>query len=312
MSLVLDSYLDAADGDVRRTILAIAKTAVTMKALLAGETAGLDQVVAQNASGDGQKKLDVIANDLFEAALKAVGVGVLVSEEVEEPVVLNPGGSIAVATDPLDGSSNIGLNMSIGTIFAIYRIEEGKHPVLRPGREQLAAGFVVYGVQTDLVLTIGKGSYVFTYLPDSGVFASTGTALSIPAKGKELAVNASNAAYWPAPIAAFVGECFDPAHGYNMRWNASMVADAFRILKRGGVFLYPGDGRQGYAMGRIRLAYEANPIAFVVEQAGGKATDGVHPILDIVGSGIHDRTPVCFGSPVDIARLAALHETTPA
>lgn len=307
MSLALDAHLSAAPSDVAEAVTAIAGAALKIRALLAGESSGLDTIVGGNASGDGQKKLDVVSNDIVEAALKAAGVGILVSEEVDEPVTLNPGGTLVVATDPLDGSSNIGLNMSVGTIFAIYRIEEGKHPILRPGREQVAAGFVVYGVQTDLVMTIGQGSYVFTYLADLGAFVSTGTPLSLPAKGKEIAINASNGVYWPKPVAEFVAECFDPAHGYNMRWTASMVADAYRILKRGGAFLYPGDARKGYGDGRIRLAYEANPIAFIVEQAGGKATDGVRPILDIVGEGIHQRTPLCFGSPAEIDRLAAIY-----
>lgn len=263
-----------------------------------------------NLGGDGQKALDVIADEEFLSALAGSPVRDYASEEQDSVVSANPAGTLAVAIDPLDGSSNIDANVSIGTIFAIH--DAGADPeasFLRPGREMRAAGYAIYGPQCCLMLTFGQGVLKFVLDPDTGRFVSLGQIAPIPAESTEYAVNASNYRHWPAPIRAYVDDRVAGADGpaardFNMRWIASLVAEAHRILTRGGVFLYPGDARKGYEKGRLRLVYECAPIAFLIEQAGGRATDGTDPVLDAVPDRLHARTPFVFGSAAKVGRVA--------
>ena len=270
-----------------------------------------------NKDGDVQKELDIFADDLFVRAFRRAPVAAVVSEELHEPLVLDPAGPLAVAMDPLDGSSNIDANLSIGTIFSILPVladaKDANSHFLQPGRTQIAAGFVIYGPQTSLVCALGDGqTQIFTLDRDVGQFYHARSCPVIVKEASEYAINASNYRHWDVPVRAFIDDCVHGADGplkrnYNMRWTGSLVADAYRILVRGGIFLYPGDHRDGYKEGRLRLLYEANPVAFIVERAGGLATDCVHPILDIVPSAIHGRVPLVFGSPALVELMASYH-----
>ena len=212
-----------------------------------------------------------------------------------------------MALDPLDGSSNIDTDVSIGTIFSILPAlgRGGVHGFFQPGSRQQAAGYVIYGPQCALALTLGKGTHIFTLERASGEFRLTKSAIQIPASACEYAINASNQRYWSEAIRAYFSDCVEGEDGprgqdFNMRWIASLVAECHRILARGGVFLYPADARKGYQQGRLRLLYEANPIALLIEQAGGKAIDGQSPILEIAGTTLHQRTPLIFGSRLEV------------
>lgn len=305
--------------DVAETILSIAKATARISALIAqGPIAGtFGEIVGDNADGDAQKALDVYANELFIASLENAPVAVVGSEEEEFALVLNETAPLAVAIDPLDGSSNIDTNVSIGTIFSILPAsneneDSPESALLQPGANQLAAGFVIYGPQTALVLTVGEGTQIFTHERKSGRFLLTSATVRIPANQHEYAINASNYRHWDEPVRAYIDDCIAGAEGpqgenFNMRWIASLVAETFRIFARGGIFLYPRDNRAGYQNGRLRLTYEANPIAFLVEQAGGAATDGEHRILDIAPHGLHQRVPLVFGSRNKVELVARYH-----
>jgi fructose-1,6-bisphosphatase I len=281
---------------------------------LAGSPAA---VLGVNADGDSQRELDLRANEMFLVALREAPVAAFASEENTEPLELRPDASLAVAIDPLDGSSNIDTNLAIGTIFTILpmlREAAGAAPAafLQPGARQLAAGFVIYGPQTVLVLTLRDGTLVFALDRRSGMFVQTRAAARIPEGKREYAINASNYRHWEPPVRAFIDDCTAGAEGpcggdFNMRWNACLVAEAFRILGRGGVFLYPRDARPAYWGGRLRLVYEANPLALIVEQAGGAATDGERRILDLTPSALHQRVPLVFGSRETVEQVAAYH-----
>ncbi|MCP4048875.1 MAG: class 1 fructose-bisphosphatase [Gammaproteobacteria bacterium] len=313
----LKEYLANWTGDseeriaVSLTIEAIAEACIEISALVArGPLAGeLGAEKGDNTDGDTQKALDLIANDLIIEALHDAPVSCLVSEELEEPNTINKGAPLSVATDPLDGSSNIDTNVSVGTIFSILPsgINEGGSNVddvcslLQPGTAQLAAGYVIYGPQTALVLTLGDGTMIFTLDPLTGEYRLTSDDVVISPDTNEFAINSSNSRQWDGHIKAYVDDCLegeDGPHGtnYNMRWIASLVAECHRILSRGGIFLYPGDIRKGYGAGRLRLVYECNPIAFLIEQAGGSATTGIQRVLEIQPQNIHERVPMIFGS----------------
>lgn len=311
------SAADGGRGDVASAVTAIADAAKGLADLTSqGALArGLTTTkLARNADGDAQKELDVLANEHFIRALKHVPVAAVASEELDEPLVLDPQASLAVAIDPLDGSSNIDTNVSIGTIFSIRpaRLPARTGPLevfLQPGSNQLAAGFVIYGPQTSLVLTVDHGVQVFTLDRAVGAFILVSDSLTLPTTANEYAINGSNYRHWEPPVRAYVDDCIQGVDGplgknFNTRWIASLVADAYRILVRGGIFLYPGDLRPNYAQGRLRLIYEAHPIALVVERAGGAATDGVNRILDLRPHSIHQRTPLVFGSLEEVERLA--------
>ena len=237
----------------------------------------------------------------------------MASEEDELPVPANPKAGLLVAFDPLAGSSNIDINVSIGTIFSILPVKPGVDPVsveafLQKGRNQLAAGYVLYGPQTTLVMSLGQGTVCFTLDRRTNTFLLSHPPLSIPAQTREFAINMANWRHWPRPVQAYVDECLDGTEGprgenTNMRWVASLVADCNRILIRGGVFLYPGDARPGYGAGRVRVLYEASPIAFVVEQAGGHAITGQGAVLDVEPKTLHERASLMFGSHGEVARI---------
>ena len=301
---------DSLRQGVASTIIALATTGIAIADLIAaGALAGeMAKVRGFHEDGDSQKELDSIADRLIADALRKAPVAVLGSEEADEAVVLDPAKPLAVAVDPLDGSSNIDTNVTVGTIFSILP-NTGPDPLLQPGSCQLAAGFLVYGPQVALVLTVGAGTQIYVLDRTKGTFLLTNPRLVIPAECSEYAINASNARHWSPAIRNYVSDCLAGSEGprgkdFNMRWIASMVADAFRIFARGGVYLYPGDARKGYTHGRLRLVYEANPLAFLVEQAFGKATDGVQPILDIVPNALHQRVPLVFGSSSEVERIA--------
>lgn len=267
-----------------------------------------------NPDGDAQKALDVIADGAFLAALEGGAVRFYASEERDAPVEANPGGTLAVAIDPLDGSSNIDTNVSIGTIFAVHRAAEaGEASFLRPGRAMVAAGYAIYGPQCCLMVSLGDGVLKYVLDPDVQRFRLLGKVAPIPLESTEYAINASNYRHWPAPIRAYVDDRVAGSEGplgrdFNMRWIASLVAETHRILARGGIFLYPGDARKGYEHGRLRLVYECAPIAFLIEQVGGRATDGTEPILDAVPRNLHARTPFVFGSANKVGRVATYYD----
>jgi fructose-1,6-bisphosphatase I len=276
----------------------------------------------ENVQGEVQKKLDVLSNDiLLEACAEAPALVAMASEEMEDihPVrSVTPAGGYLLLFDPLDGSSNIEVNVSIGTIFSVLPAPaEAERPAatadfLQPGRRQVAAGYAVYGPQTTLVLTLGRGASAFTLDPKSCEWRQTIERISVPAETKEYAINASNARHWAAPVRRYIEECLAGETGprgknFNMRWVASMVADVHRILMRGGVFLYPWDAREPNRPGKLRLMYEANPMALLVEQAGGAAFDGQGPILDARPTGLHQRVSVMLGSGNEVERLEVLH-----
>ncbi len=308
--------------ELAKIINAIAETSVLISGIIRqGLLAGAlgEATGASNLDGDSQKTLDVMADDAFSAALSAAGVAAILSEELEAPLVLRKEEGLIVAIDPLDGSSNIDANVSIGTIFSIMpakasEIENGT-AFQRPGHVQLAAGFVIYGPQTTMVFTTGTGTHFATLDPASGDFRLTRHSVLVPEGSPEFAINASNYRHWHPPVQAYIDDCVEGVDGprgktFNMRWIASLVADAYRIFVRGGVFLYPADSRRGYERGRLRHLYEANPIAFLVEQAGGAATDGVNRILDASPTGLHARIPFIFGSIDKVERVRRYHLET--
>ncbi|MCW8843035.1 MAG: class 1 fructose-bisphosphatase [Rhodobacteraceae bacterium] len=302
---------------LRPLMAAICAVSVDVARIIArgplGEALGA-QVGAANADGDDQKALDVIADEMFAAALAKTSTRFWASEERDEVIELNPEGQYVVAMDPLDGSSNIDVNVSIGSIFSIYEAKAtGEASVLRPATEQIAGGYVIYGPQTGLVVTFGDGTQHYILDPDTQRFELVEARMVIPPQSSEFAINASNYRHWTKPVRAFIDDCIAGSEGprgrnFNMRWVASLVAETHRIITRGGVFLYPSDGREGYDLGRLRMLYECAPIAFVVEQAGGLATDGSDPIMDKAAGHLHQRTPFVFGSSEKVARVATYHD----
>ena len=307
--------------DVAATVEILADTCRAISVLVAQGNLeqNLGAAVTENVQGETQKALDDLTDRMLIEACRRAPVAAVASEEDEHPVPGNPDGAgLLVAFDPLDGSSNIDINVSIGTIFSILPVKPGVDPVsaeafLQPGRNQLAAGYVLYGPQTTLVMTVGTGSVVFTLDRARDAFVLTHDRLEIPHATKEFAINMANQRHWPAPVQRYIDECLKGAEGgrgenTNMRWVASLVADCNRVLIRGGVYLYPGDARPGYGEGRIRVLYEASPIAFVVEQAGGHAITGTGgAIMDIVPAKLHQRASLIFGSRDEIARIEGHH-----
>lgn len=303
--------LDPIPADLRPVLTALCTVGRDLARIIARGPLGMSmaEAVGENAGGDGQKALDVLADDMFAAALGPAGVRWYASEEQEHAVELNPAGAYALAIDPLDGSSNIDCNVSIGTIFSILpAMATPDASFLRAMSDQIAGGYIVFGPQTALVVTWGDGTHMFVMDPDTGVFTHVPGALTIPADTREYAINASNRRHWPSPVHAYVqaleaGDTGPRSKNYNMRWVASLVAETHRILSRGGVFLYPGDARAGYEAGRLRMLYECAPIAFLVEQAGGLATNGPARVLDLAVDRLHMRTPFVFGSVEEVAEV---------
>jgi fructose-1,6-bisphosphatase I len=277
---------------------------------------------SENVQGETQRKLDVISNEVMINHLKWTGhLAAMASEENEEIIQIPeryPKGKYLVCFDPLDGSGNIDINFSVGTIFSILRCPEGtKTPThkdfMQPGTEQVCAGFCIYGPSTMLIMTTGRGVNGFTLDRDVGEFFLTHPNMSLPKDTAEFAINVSNHRYWEPPVRRYVDECIKGVDGgreknFNMRWNASMVAEVFRLLTRGGVFMYPMDSRLVKQGGRLRLMYEANPMSFLIEQAGGMSTTGYQRIMEVQPEDIHQRVPVILGSKHEIERIIKYHQ----
>lgn len=319
----LHALQQAADApvpaDLARLIEAIAGACVSIAGKLrAGALAGvLGTAGAENVQGEAQKKLDVIANDIFKAACRGSGVvSGMVSEEEEAIIPVEEGAQAPyfVAFDPLDGSSNIDLGMCVGSIFSIVPTVPGElaASALQAGRRQVAAGYALYGPVTMFVVTFGGRVDGFTLDPAEGIFRLTHPAMAIAPETAEFAINMSREAFWEPPIRTYIGECIAGKAGprgraFNMRWVAAMVAEVHRILVRGGIFLYPIDSELRAKGGRLRLLYEGNPMAMIAEAAGGRAIIGTSRILDVEPVTIHDRVPVILGSRTEVDHVAALH-----
>jgi fructose-1,6-bisphosphatase I len=313
---VVGDGADPRAAAVARAMTRMAEAAVSLSTLIAAPPLGGRLGAAAgsaNSDGDGQRRLDLVAEDLFAGALREAGIGAYLSEEVEAASVFDARGLVAVAIDPLDGSSNIDVNAPIGTIFSIFPMppEAVEAPALafrQTGRAQLAAGFFVYGPQTSLVVSFGQGVHLFVLNEKVGEFILVESDIKIPVNVPEYAINASNYRHWHEPVQSYIDDCVQGEEGptgrnFNMRWIASLVADSYRIFMRGGIFLYPGDKRPGYEQGRLRLLYEANPVAFLAEQAGGAATDGIDLILDRKPHSPHQRVPFIMGSADKVERV---------
>jgi len=290
------------------------------KGAITGLLGSLEQ---ENIQGEVQKKLDVIANDILLEANEWGGhLAALASEEMEaiHPIPNRlPKGEYLLVYDPIDGSSNVDVNGVVGTIFSVLKAPEeasgrdiSAEDFLQPGTKQVAAGYAIYGPQTTLVLSVGTGVYAFSLDREMGSWVQTSERMIIPTETREFSINMANQRHWGPAVSCYIEELVAGKDGprgvdFNMRWMGSMVGDVHRILTRGGIFLYPTDNRPNMRAGKLRLMYEANPIAFLVEQAGGKATDGARRILDIQPEGLHQRVGVVLGSSDEVTRIAEMH-----
>jgi len=309
------SDLGALLVDVAAAVKAI--SSMTAKGALGGY---LGKIGTTNVQGEAQQKLDVLADEVLIKSCDWGGlVAGMASEELEEPYAIPQEytrGRYLLVFDPLDGSSNTDVNVSVGTIFSVLRHDKREAPTvadyLQPGRQQVAAGYAVYGPATMFVVTVGKGTHGFTLDREIGNFILTHQNMQIPADTSEFAINTSNARFWEPPVHRYVTECQagktgDRGRDFNMRWIASMVAEVHRILIRGGVFMYPKDTKDPKMPGKLRLMYEANPIAMLVEQAGGRATTGNQRVLDLMPTSLHERVPLILGSRNEVERIERYH-----
>lgn len=312
-----------ASGDLNGLILDVALACKAISKRVAAGALGevLGSAEHTNVQGEVQQKLDVLANRYFLRATEWGGhVAGMVSEEIEEPHRLPteyPRGKYLLLFDPLDGSSNIDVNVSVGSIFSILRAPQpGSDPepedFLQPGSLQVCAGYAIYGPSTILVLSVGTGVHAFTLDPDLGEFFLSRESIQIPASTKEFAINASNQRFWEPAVQRYMQECLAGRSGprqkdFNMRWVASLVAETHRILTRGGVFLYPRDSREPAKPGRLRLLYEVNPVAFLIEQAGGAASTGRNRVLDVIPNDVHQRISFIFGACEEVTRIEEYH-----
>ncbi|XZG70051.1 class 1 fructose-bisphosphatase [Chitinibacteraceae bacterium HSL-7] len=307
---------------LQQTLLALAAASIDVgHAVRRSALDGLSGATqATNVQGEVQQQLDVLANECFHQRLRACpAVAALASEEDDVATPLRDcagAGELLVAFDPLDGSSNLAVNGPVGSIFSILPAPEGRLPgdsvFLQPGRAQLAAGYALYSAATMLVLSVGRGTHAFVLDDAAGEFVLATGNLHVSDDASELAINASNARHWQAPVRRYVDECFAGRDGvrqrdFNLRWVAAMVADMHRILVRGGVFLYPADTRTGGAEGKLRLLYEASPMAYLLAGAGGAASTGTADILDVVPERLHQRVPVLAGARNEVRRLTDYH-----
>jgi len=311
-------------GDLRTLLDSVATACKGISAAIGkGALAGvLGHAGSENIQGEDQKKLDVISNDILIEASQCTGTLTgMASEEMEHPLPIPPEyrkGDYLLLFDPLDGSSNIDVNISVGTIFSVLRnppgvTEPATADYLQAGTTQICAGYAVYGPSTLFVLTFGAGVDCFTLDRECGDFLLTHPGMQIPADTKEFAINMSNRRFWEAPVRRYVEECEAGKTGlrgkdFNMRWVASMVADVHRILTRGGIFMYPFDTKEVGKAGKLRLMYEANPMSFIVEQAGGAASTGRERILGLQPAGLHQRVPVILGSRNEVERVIGYHQ----
>mgnify|MGYP003460734489 FL=1 len=324
LSKFLIQQLEGIEGsrDLGALLIDVAAAVKTISSMAAKGALGgyLGKAGTENVQGEQQVKLDVASNDVI---LKSCDWGGLVagmaSEELDDPYPIPaeyPRGRFLLVFDPLDGSSNADVNVSVGTIFSILRHDRKEAPkvedFLQKGIEQVAAGYAIYGPSTMLVITVGKGTHGFTLDREVGNFILTHPNLRIPEDTSEFAINTSNARFWEIPVHRYVTECQDGKSGergrdFNMRWIASMVAEVHRILVRGGVFMYPRDTRDPEKPGRLRLMYEASPISFLVEQAGGAASTGGQRLMDLLPHQLHQRVPVILGSKNEVERIVRYH-----
>jgi fructose-1,6-bisphosphatase I len=324
--LVLDAYLDGAAPALRQgnalaiVISRLAKAAIELAELIAaGPLAGIDgRHRGTNSGGDAQIDLDIAANTLMCSALRNAPVAAIVSEETDLPEILDSEAGLCVAIDPLDGSANLANNISTGTIFSIRpRSRDTLSSFFEPGTAQCCAGCFIYGAQTTLVLALNGSVDVFLLDRKTSEFVLIRRNVRIPAHTAEFAINMSNRRHWNGAVRAFIDHCLlgtagEHGEDFNMRWIGSLVAEAFRILVRGGVFLYPADARRTYREGRLRLLYEAHPIALIMEWAGGAASTGRERILDLCARMPHQRTALIMGSARAVRDLDLLHlGTTP-
>lgn len=307
--------LDQVSPDLAELILTLLSASKTIAhKVRRGALAGvLGSAAQQNVQGETQKKLDVIANDILKDALLAsTHVRSVASEEEDDVVAGNAQGSYVVAFDPLDGSSNIDINGQIGTIFTIYRAQDNAaanspEQFAQQGRAQVCAGYVLYGPSTQLALTTGGPSRLYT-LDTDGKYLLTQAELDIPAECQEFSINMSNLRHWSPAVQAYIqalqaGKDGERGKDFNMRWNGAMVGDIHRVLMRGGIFLYPANTQSAAHNGKLRLLYEANPMAMLVEHAGGRASDGTQPILDVTPDTLHQRVPVFMGAAEEVNYL---------
>jgi len=309
------SDLGALLVDVAAAVKAIAS--MTAKGALGGY---LGEHGGKNVQGEAQQKLDVLAHEVMIRSCEWGGLlAGMVSEELAEPYPIPTEyarGRYLLVFDPLDGSSNADVNVSVGTIFSVLRHDGSEPPAvtdyLQPGMQQVAAGYAIYGPATMLVLTVGKGTHGFTLDREIGNFILTHPDLEIPAETSEFAINTSNTRFWEPPVHRYVTECEAGKSGvrgrdFNMRWIASLVAEAHRILMRGGVFMYPKDTKDQSKQGRLRLLYEANPVSLLIEQAGGRATTGYQRVMEVKPESLHQRVPLILGSRREVERIERYH-----
>ncbi|MCL1623258.1 class 1 fructose-bisphosphatase [Moraxella sp. Tifton1] len=318
----LDQYLkEHTSPEIASTVMTLADSSIAIRDLLnKGVLAGIHgEAGGQNIQGETQKKLDVISNDLLLNALtQNSNCAAVASEELDDISPANQDGTLLVTFDPLDGSSNIDINMTVGTIFSILPYHHQgqvatETDFLQAGKHQLASGYFIYGTSTMLALTFGAGVAMFSLDPASRQYVLINERITISQQTAEYAINASNRRYWLAPLAQYIEELTQGDTGvrnkdYNMRWVAAMIADVHRILVRGGVFMYPFDTKIAGKAGKLRLMYEANPMSFIIEQAGGASTDGVQRIMDIEPAGIHQRIPVVLGAKQEVEYIKSLHD----
>jgi fructose-1,6-bisphosphatase I len=316
-----EAHYHGLDTPLVKLIMALSETCKGISAKVErGAMAGvLGAAGTENVQGEDQKKLDVITNNMLLEDLAKTGVvAAMASEELDNisPVAGQENAPYLVLFDPLDGSSNIDVNVSIGTIFSVLKRPEGplsEASFLQPGTAQVAAGYVVYGPQTQLVMTTGSGVNGYTLDPETGEFVLTNPSMKISEQTKEFAINMSNRRHWFAPVKRYIEELLEGKTGargkdFNMRWIASMVADVHRILNRGGIFMYPADARDLDKPGKLRLMYEANPMSFLVEQAGGASTNGKERILEITPEKLHQRCAVVLGSAEEVHLVTHYHQ----
>ena len=321
--LIQEQHAGHINADLRLLIEVVARACKSISTAVGRGALGgvLGDAGTGNVQGEAQKKLDVLSNEILLEANEWGGhLAGVASEEMEHSQAIPnayPKGNYLLLFDPLDGSSNIDVNVSVGTIFSVLRCPDGvTEPVdehfLQAGRSQVCAGYTIYGPSTMLVLTVGRGTHAFTLDREQGSFMLTRAGIQIPPETKEFAVNSSNQRHWFEPMQRYAADLLAGKDGprgkdFNMRWVASMVADVHRILTRGGVFLYPADRKDLARPGRLRLMYEANPMAFIVEQAGGAASTGSQRMLDVQPTGLHQRVPVVLGSREEVALVERYH-----
>ncbi len=320
ISEFLAQHLQGEHADALGALLSDIEQAVKKIAIAIDEGAiagNMGSLASENVQGEVQKTLDVITNDIFVEAVQASGyIAGMVSEEVIDPIKSKANkGNYLLCFDPLDGSSNVNVNISVGTIFSVLKANNNQPELadfLQAGTEQICAGYALYGTSTMLVFTTGNGVNGFTLDKKANQFVLTHPNMQIPQDTTEFAINMSNYRFWQEPVQRYIDECLQGTEGerdkdFNMRWVASMVAEVHRILVRGGVFMYPSDAKA--KTGKLRLMYEANPMSFIVEQAGGGSTTGVQRVLEVNSTGIHQRVPIMLGSKNEIDRIASYHST---